>query len=104
MQRFRYRTDVDENDTAATWRLGFVAEDVEAAGVPCAPLQDVGQALAHPQVRARGMVIETAFPDGTPLLAAGNPVKMSGHGDPQVRPGAPALDADRAAILRELGL
>jgi len=77
---------------------------LEAAGVPCGPLHDVAQALAHPQVRARGMVIETAFPDGTPLLAAGNPVKLSGHADPQVRPGAPGLDADRDAILQELGL
>ena len=77
---------------------------LEAAGVPCGPLQDVAQALAHPQVRARNMVIETAFPDGQPLLAAGNPVKLSGHPDPTVRPRAPALDADRAAILKELGL
>ena len=85
--------------TAAHW-LGLL----EAAGVPCGPLHDVAQALAHPQVRARGMVIETAFPDGTPLLAAGNPVKLSGYDDPAVRPGAPGLDADRDAILRELGL
>ena len=77
---------------------------LEAAGVPCGPLHDVAQALAHPQVRARNMVIETAFPDGTPLLAAGNPVKMSSHDDPAVRPGAPGLDVDRAAILAELGL
>jgi CoA:oxalate CoA-transferase len=77
---------------------------LEAAGVPCGPLHDVAQALAHRQVRARGMVIETAFPDGTPLLAAGNPVKLSGHADVAVRPGAPALDADRAAILAEWGL
>ena len=77
---------------------------LEAAGVPCGPLQDVAQALAHRQVRARNMVIETAFPDGMPLMAAGNPVKLSGHADPAVRPGAPGLDADRAAILQELGL
>lgn len=77
---------------------------LEAAGVPCGPLHDVAQALAHPQVRARGMVIETAFPDGTPLLAAGNPVKLSGHADAAVRPAAPGLDADRAAILKEWGL
>ena len=77
---------------------------LEAAGVPCGPLHDVAQALAHPQVRARGMVIETAFPDGTPLLAAGNPVKLSRHVDPAVRPAAPGLDADRATILRELEL
>ena len=77
---------------------------VDAAGVPCGPLNDVAQALAHPQVRARNMVIETAFPDGTPLIAAGNPVKLSAHADPAVRPGAPGLDADRAAILAEFGL
>ncbi|OYU16114.1 MAG: carnitine dehydratase [Alphaproteobacteria bacterium PA4] len=77
---------------------------LEAAGVPCGPLHDVAQALAHPQVRARNMVIETAFPDGTPLIAAGNPVKLSGHVDAPTRPPAPALDGDRAAILQELGL
>jgi len=79
-------------------------ERLEGAGVPCGPLHNVAQALAHPQVKARGMVIETAFPDGTPLLAAGNPVKMSRHADPAVRPAAPGLDADRAAILKEWGL
>jgi len=40
---------------------------------------------------------------GTSLPAAGNPVKLSAHADPAVRPGAPGLDADRAAILVELG-
>ncbi|MEI6485377.1 MAG: CoA transferase [Sphingomonadales bacterium] len=77
---------------------------LEAAGVPCGPLNSIGQALANPQVRARNMVIETALPDGTPLIAAGNPIKLSGHADPATRPPAPALDGDRAAILKELGL
>ncbi|WP_310496157.1 CoA transferase [Sandarakinorhabdus sp.] len=77
---------------------------LDKAGVPVGQIQNIEQALNHPQVRARNMVIETAFPDGTPLLAAGNPVKLSGHDDPAVRPAAPALDGDRAAILRELGL
>ncbi|QMW24502.1 CoA transferase [Sandaracinobacteroides saxicola] len=77
---------------------------LEAAGVPCGPLQDVAQALNHPQVRARNMVIGTAFPGGAPLLAAGNPVKLSAHADPATRPPAPVLDGDRAAILAELGL
>ena len=77
---------------------------LDAAGVPCGPINDVAQALANPQVRARNMVIETAFPDGTPLMAAGNPVKLSAHADPAVRPGAPRLDGDRGTILAELGL
>jgi CoA:oxalate CoA-transferase len=49
------------------------------------------------------MAITTAFPSGAPLLAAGNPVKLSGFDDPAVRPKAPGLDEHRAAILAELG-
>jgi CoA:oxalate CoA-transferase len=77
---------------------------LEAAGIPCGPLHNVAEALAHRQVNARNMVIETAFEDGTPLRAAGNPVKISGFADPPSRPAAPALDGDRDAILREFGL
>jgi len=76
----------------------------EAAGVPCGPLHDVRQALGHRQVRARNMAIQTAFPDGSPLLAAGNPVKISGFADPPTRAKAPALDEHRAMILADLGL
>ena len=76
----------------------------EAAGIPCWPLHDTAQALNHRQVRARNMVIETAFPDGSPLTAAGNPVKLSGYPDPTTRPKAPMLDEHREAILAELGL
>jgi CoA:oxalate CoA-transferase len=77
---------------------------LEATGVPCGPLNNIGQALANPQVKARNMVVHTALPDGTPLIAAGNPIKLSAHADPATRAPAPDLDADRAAILKELGL
>lgn len=79
-------------------------EVLDKAGVPCGPLQDVAQALAHPQVKARNMLIDTEFPDGTPLKAAGNPIKLSAHPDPSTRPRAPRLDEHRAQILKELGL
>jgi CoA:oxalate CoA-transferase len=77
---------------------------LEEAGVPCGPLNNIGQALAQPQVRARQMVVEMQLPDGTPIIAAGNPVKLSAHADSATRPPAPTLDGDRAAILAELGL
>jgi CoA:oxalate CoA-transferase len=77
---------------------------LEAAGVPCGPLNNIGQALANRQVKARNMVVHTALPDGTPLISAGNPIKLSGHSDPTTRAPAPDLDADRATILKELGL
>ena len=76
----------------------------DAAGIPSGPLHNTEQALNHRQVRARNMVIDTAFPDGAPLIAAGNPVKLSAHPDPATRVKAPLLDEHRDAILKELGL
>ena len=83
---------------------GLWLEKLTDAGVPSGPLNNVAEALAEPQVKARNMVIETAFEDGTPLTAAGNPVKISGFADPTTRQKAPALDEHRAGILAELGL
>ena len=39
-----------------------------------------------------------------PLQLAGNPMKFSAFADPSSRAPSPDLDADRARILRELGL
>jgi CoA:oxalate CoA-transferase len=72
------------------------------AGVPCGPLQDVEAVLSDPQVAARNMIVEARGDGVAPLRMAGNPIKLSGVTDPSWRPAAPALDADRAAILREL--
>jgi CoA:oxalate CoA-transferase len=77
---------------------------IDAAGVPCGPINDIAAVAAHPQVKARNMIIQTHLPDGTPLIAAGNPIKLSGHPDPATRPPAPSLDGDRDAILKALGL
>jgi CoA:oxalate CoA-transferase len=77
---------------------------LEAAGVPCGPVNNIAQALAHPQTAARNMLISVEDPVTGPLELAGNPMKLSGFADPPTRPPAPDLDADRDHILRELGL
>jgi len=77
---------------------------LEAAGVPCGPVNNIAQALAHPQTAARNMLISVDDPVTGPLELAGNPMKLSSFVDPPTRPQAPDLDADRDHILRELGL
>src|SRR5438876_1282177 len=77
---------------------------LEAAGVPCGPVNNIAQALAHPQTAARNMLISVDDPVTGPLEVAGNPMKFSAFTDPSSRAPAPDLDADRARILRELGL
>jgi len=78
-------------------------EVVSKAGVPCGPINNIEQAIAHPQVAARNMLVEVPDGSGGTLKLAGNPLKMSAFADPATRRAAPDLDADRAAILSSIG-
>jgi len=77
---------------------------LEQAGVPSGPINNVEQALNHPQVAARNMLVTVDDPDAGTLTLAGNPLKFSAFPDPPTRAPAPTLDRDRAKILKELGL
>lgn len=70
---------------------------LEAAGVPCAPVHNIADAVEHPQVRARNMIVTA---DG--LRMAGNPVKLSDFPESPLRRPAPRLDADGPRIRQEL--
>jgi CoA:oxalate CoA-transferase len=76
---------------------------LEAAGVPCGPVNNIAQALAHPQTAARNMLVTVDDPVTGPLELAGNPMKLQAFADPPTRRPAPDLDADGEKILRELG-
>jgi CoA:oxalate CoA-transferase len=79
-------------------------EVLEAAGVPCGPINTIDQAMAHPQIAARNMLVTVDDPVTGTLTVSGNPLKLSGFEDPKTRDPAPDLDADRTRILAELGL
>ena len=72
---------------------------LEAAGVPCSPINRVDDVLADPQVAARNMVIRAQDPVAGEVQMAGNPIKLSGYPDPTERPPAPELDQHRQAIV-----
>jgi crotonobetainyl-CoA:carnitine CoA-transferase CaiB-like acyl-CoA transferase len=70
------------------------------AGVPCAPVNDVAQALHDPQTIAREMVVETEHPLWGAVRQIGSPVRV---GEPRrAHQPAPALDGDRDSILRDV--
>jgi CoA:oxalate CoA-transferase len=87
-----------KGNTTAHW-----IELLGKAGVPCGPINNVEQAINHPQVAARNMLVEVPDGSGGTLKLAGNPLKMSAFADPKTRRAAPDLDADRAAILSFVG-
>jgi CoA:oxalate CoA-transferase len=87
-----------KTETTAYW-ISILAK----ADIPCGPINNIEQALAHPQVAARNMLVEVPDGSGGTLKLAGNPLKMSAFDDPTTRRAAPDLDADRAAILSYIG-
>ena len=75
---------------------------LEAAGVPCGPINDVADVMRDPHVLARNMIVEVEDADG--FQVAGNPIKFSDTPDPRRRGPVPDLDSAREEILRELGI
>jgi len=75
---------------------------LDAAGVPCAPINTVDKLLTHEQLLARNMIVKVRGSAGE-VRTAGNPIKMPAFPDPDpaVPRRAPDLNEDREAILRE---
>jgi crotonobetainyl-CoA:carnitine CoA-transferase CaiB-like acyl-CoA transferase len=83
--------------TRAQWMAVF-----DAAGVPAGPVHSLGEALEHPQTRARGMVVDLVHPDAGPTRAIGSPVHLSRTPAQITRP-APRLGEHTREVLREAG-
>jgi len=72
-------------------------------GVPVGPLNDLSDVVKDPQIKARGMLLDTPLPNGTKILTAGSPVKFVGAESLASLP-APQLDEHRISLLQEMGL
>jgi crotonobetainyl-CoA:carnitine CoA-transferase CaiB-like acyl-CoA transferase len=68
--------------------------------VPCAPVNSVEQALAEPQVQARGMIVETENETFGRMRHVGTAIKVVGQEREHHEP-APDLGEDTDEILRE---
>ena len=70
------------------------------AGVPCSPVQDIGEVFESPQVRATGMLREIDHPTAGKVRMAGLPVKFSGT-PASIRLAPPLLGEHNEQVLRE---
>ena len=92
-------TPVARSRTTAAW-----VADLESAGVPCGPINDLGEVFADPQIQARGMRIAMPHSAGADVALVANPVRLSAT-PTSYRHAPPLLGADTEAVLTErLGL
>ncbi len=111
-QRVAHREELVPQLMAIT-RTRTTAEWIAALehhAVPCGPINDIGQAFADAQVRARGLAIEqprsarALAAEGVPAIrSAASPLRMSAT-PPVLRRAPPTLGEHTDEVLAELGL
>jgi glutaryl-CoA transferase len=109
----RFATNGDRVDHRAELRLILAGEfrrrptaawlaALDAAEVPCGPINDVAAAFASPQARARGMTVDVDHPRMGTVRQVGLPFELSAT-PASIRTAPPLLGEHTAAILAELG-
>jgi crotonobetainyl-CoA:carnitine CoA-transferase CaiB-like acyl-CoA transferase len=85
--------------TTADWVAAL-----EAAAVPCGPINKIDEVFADPQVKARGLQISLTRPDGTETPGVANPIRLSAT-PIEYEKAPPALGEGTSTVLGEvLGL
>jgi formyl-CoA transferase len=107
-ERFKTNRDRLQNKSALLEQLSdhlrdktraYWLEKFEAAGVPCAPIHSLPEAIAHPQVQALG-IIQTV--PGENFKLTGLPLVIDGH-RPQLKGPAPKLGQHNSDLLSTHG-
>lgn len=98
---------IDELSSMLRQRLsGWAREDLlaslDAAGVPCGPINSVADVFKDPQVQAREMLKYLPHSSGLDVPQVGSPMRFGGAALP-MRSAPPLLGEHSDAILAELG-
>ena len=89
-------SDVFRESTTEDW-----LRRLDAAEIPCGPIQNVRQVVEDPQVLARDMIVNLLHPIAGSLRVAGSPIKLS-ETPPEVTRHAPTLGEHTDQVLKSL--
>jgi formyl-CoA transferase len=85
-------------------RDDIIASLIES-GIPCAPVREVEEVIADPEVAARGTLVDSTYPTRGSVKVVGSPVKMSAIAPeemPHRRP--PELGEHTEEVLTSIGI
>jgi crotonobetainyl-CoA:carnitine CoA-transferase CaiB-like acyl-CoA transferase len=84
------------------WKVKDLTAALDAAGVPCGPINSIADMAADPQALARDMVVELEHPRAGRTRALGLPIKLSASPGAVARP-APTFGQHTREVLGEFG-
>jgi len=90
------------NSRISRWKKSDLIAALEAAGVPCGPINSIADLAADPQALAREMVVELEHPRAGRTRALGLPIKLSRTPGKVTRP-APTFGQHTREVLGEFG-
>ncbi len=99
--RIEHRAELVAAISAITagWTMAGLMEALEAAGVPCGPINTIEQVFAEPQAVARGLEVNQTRDDlANPVRTVANPIRMSAT-PVRYDTAPPSLGAGNAAVL-----
>ncbi|HUA35644.1 MAG TPA: CoA transferase [Candidatus Binataceae bacterium] len=105
--RLRIADELDE--AVSIWTSQHRRDDMIAmlieAGVPCAPVRQLEEVAADPELLERRTLVESEYPTRGAIKVAGTPIKLSEASDeskPALRP--PVLGEHTAEVLASIGI
>ncbi len=90
------------NERIGKRKLGELLAALDAAGVPCGPINSIAQVASDPQALAREMVVALEHPRAGRTRALGLPIKLSATPGGVTRP-APTYGQHTREVLGEFG-
>jgi CoA:oxalate CoA-transferase len=105
--RMKYVEEIDE--MVSSWTRPQRRDDIIRilieTGVPCAPVREVEEVIADPEVTERGTLVDSTYPTRGVIKVAGSPVKMSAIAREEMPRGRPPeLGEHTAEVLTSIGI
>lgn len=83
--------------------IAYWYEELSKVGVPCSPINSLGQMLAHPHVEATGVIVDYEHPVAGPTRSVGQPYLLNDQ--PREAGSPPPVNGQHTDdILQEIGL
>ncbi|MCF3933852.1 CoA transferase [Acuticoccus sp. M5D2P5] len=89
------------DEEVAKWAIDELADKLDAANVPCAPVNTLDRVFEHPQTKARDMLVSATKADGSTMPMIGSAMKFERFDIAEGWREPPALGQDTEAVLAE---
>ena len=99
-----YKLDAMVGKWSSTQKRDYLVALLLANKIPCAPVREIDEVVADPELAARHIVRNGTIADHDDIKVLGSAIKMSGLRGDEIPPRVPDLGEHTAEVLQRLGI